>query len=715
MSEVRPLALSPTSIAGGVVLALGFSGFSGLVNQVIWQRALRIYLGGSEALSGMIVVLVFLFGLSLGSALAGRWQSRLTRVLKALALLELSLAVFNLLVALLLQQDLSKSVTWLNSLAEMAHVPLRFAYTVAALALLLPPCLLMGATTPLAGEGIQRTLASREQPTWLTRCVVVNTLGACLGSLAAGLWLLPALGQSRSLLLAALCNALAGGLVLLLSSKTQSLPSLPSDSPRPAGQAGPFSRLQLLALTGLFGALALLYEMWLLRALSLAWLPLPTTFAFCITFYLLAWNAGVALSEKMAGRSWLAVLGAALSLAMAPGWLALDRGQLLPYWARLGYFLPCLFFGLTYGCQMKAVAHRWGRDLGDFLAFNTLGSCLGVVLGQLVGYAYSPWIFASAQALLLAGATLYVAHKERALEGRLAWPALLLAAALYASTYLTFTFSSSRHSYYSIDGVVEIKGNAVFLDGLWHSSFFNPEEVSNDWLMAAAPVLCHAQPGAIRDCLVVGFGLGRTALSLSGLPQAQRIDAYEINQGLRKLLQDYPNETGQVLRDPRVKVFWQDGRSGLALSSSQYDLITSAPLYLKQSGSSALLSKDYFQLLQKHLKPGGIVAVYSRPEIELQGLLVRQTFAEVFPYTQSFNGGYLLIGSLQPIETEPSKLLAKLNQPGQLFSELRGRPIIRLLDQPRLAWRGFRVSLSDDQPLVEFPNWLGHFLLPQKN
>ena len=49
--------------------ALFASGVAGVVNQVVWQRALKIFLGGSETLSSMVVVLVFMLGLGLGAAL----------------------------------------------------------------------------------------------------------------------------------------------------------------------------------------------------------------------------------------------------------------------------------------------------------------------------------------------------------------------------------------------------------------------------------------------------------------------------------------------------------------------------------------------------------------------------------------------------------------------------------------------------------------------
>ncbi len=51
-----------------VFSALFISGVASILNQVMWQRALKIFLGGSEALSSMVVVLVFRLGPGAGAA-----------------------------------------------------------------------------------------------------------------------------------------------------------------------------------------------------------------------------------------------------------------------------------------------------------------------------------------------------------------------------------------------------------------------------------------------------------------------------------------------------------------------------------------------------------------------------------------------------------------------------------------------------------------------
>ena len=125
------------------------------ITQVVWRRALRLSLGGSETLGAMVVVIAFLRGLGLGAALAGRRVGALKNPLLGLGLIELGLAGVNLVVTLILSLDLSASVTAAQGLASAAGLPMRAVYALATSVLLLPPTLMMGATLPLAGAARQ--------------------------------------------------------------------------------------------------------------------------------------------------------------------------------------------------------------------------------------------------------------------------------------------------------------------------------------------------------------------------------------------------------------------------------------------------------------------------------------------------------------------------------------------------------------------------------
>src|SRR5262252_8742645 len=88
--------VSNKRLYGALLVALFASGAAGLVNQIAWQRAVKVYLGNSETLSATIVVLVFMLGLGLGALFAARRASSLRNPFGALALIELLLCATNI-------------------------------------------------------------------------------------------------------------------------------------------------------------------------------------------------------------------------------------------------------------------------------------------------------------------------------------------------------------------------------------------------------------------------------------------------------------------------------------------------------------------------------------------------------------------------------------------------------------------------------------------
>jgi predicted membrane-bound spermidine synthase len=119
-----------------LLFALFLSGAAGLINQVVWQRALKVFLGGSETISSMIVVLVFLSGLGMGSAAISKGIRELRFPIRAFVAVEFVLAVVNLIICHLLSLNLSESIYWVQRAAVASGVPLRLIYGLAAAMLL---------------------------------------------------------------------------------------------------------------------------------------------------------------------------------------------------------------------------------------------------------------------------------------------------------------------------------------------------------------------------------------------------------------------------------------------------------------------------------------------------------------------------------------------------------------------------------------------------
>lgn len=697
----------------GLGLGLLCSGIAGIVNQVVWQRALKIVLGGSETLSSMLVVLVFLLGLGLGASAAGGWAARLSNPLRALAGLEALLAVVNAVVAVVLGLDLSETVYASQQLAIAAGIPLRVVYALGAGLVLLPPTLLMGATIPLASEAAQRQLGASDRRL-VPLLFGINTGGAALGAALASLWWLPWHGQAASLLGAVGLNATAAVLLVALSRSPDAPPRA-----RVRGGAGPLRREELLGF-GL-GFLSLGYEMVMFRALSLANGPVPATFAAGLCAFLIAWAVGVALSRIAAPLVAVALVTAALAATLPPALWEMEAVYPIVHCAAI-LSPPVLGFGWLYGRLVSRRADDWGHDVGRYAALNTAGSCLGVLGFTLLGYELPLSAAAGIIGLglvALAGlewaASQGVARERRA--GQLAALVALVAAVGLGAWGLRQPWTALEDGtrvYWGRDGVVAVAEDGdVYIDGLWHTRLVeNDDHVGRPytWVMAAAAVLAHRE-APLERALVIGAGVGVSGVTLAGVPGLQ-VDGYEINNTIRRLLADYPEQTLGALGHPQLRWIWRDARTGLALDATRYDIILSAPLHLKQAGSSLLLSQEYLRLVKSRLKEDGVVAVYSNEGVDAQNALVQKTVASAFAHTTTWHDGLVTVASDHPIHITEADVAARMAADGELFEQMRlldgyersqGRAgLVGLWDGPSPAPQA-AVAITDDWPLIEYP------------
>jgi len=174
----------------------GVSGFAAILYQLVWQRALFRLLGTSSE-SVTLIVTAFMLGLGLGS-LAGGWVSQKPgRPLALLfGLVELGIGAFGVISLPLF--------SWMAAATpEAAGLSIGLIAFVAVLA----PTLLMGGTLPILVAFLVRRSGNVGRSVGML--YFVNTLGSALGSLAAAAWILGALGQSGSVLLAAALNLAA--------------------------------------------------------------------------------------------------------------------------------------------------------------------------------------------------------------------------------------------------------------------------------------------------------------------------------------------------------------------------------------------------------------------------------------------------------------------------------------------------------------------------
>jgi spermidine synthase len=703
-----------------LLFALFVSGASGLINQTAWQRAVKVYLGNSETISSTLVVLVFMLGLGSGSLYAARWVPSLTRPFRQLAMVEIVLALVNGALIFLFGEEMR---SWSRSLllaASDVGVPAAVVYGFAAFVVLIVPCFLMGVTIPLAAEAAQRQLTVARNKA-LSDFFFLNTAGAVIGALVCGLLLMPVFGQKAAMAVASGGNVLAGALLLFLlaplpaaAMRKESSDPMPLQ-PRPVAGRRPIQSEIVLAFV--LGAFSLSYEIYLFRIVALTYTPLPWIFCVVLSCFLLFWSLGVALSERVETRISSMLLLTAVAVAIVP-----YDPMYLPIWITgLVYFLPCVGFGMLFGMTLARYANQWGRDVGVFTALNTAGTAAGILITTFVLFEIDKDLNAWIISLGLAAFALHFLAREK-LQRRVwrlnAFVAVVLAVFLVrVSLGSGMVTTPGRVEFYGRDGVVEIypSNNYVYIDGLWHSVLYrdddqqikNTENVRRKMLIAILPFLAHDGDGRSLTALNIGMGTGATARTLAKSSSIESVDAYEIVDTVREVIRHYPLHTLRPADLEKINVYWEDARSGLLLRDKKYDIITQSPLYLRQAGSSLLLSREYFQLIRSRLKEGGIVGIYSNSlGNEEQALLVRKTVSEVFRYYESFAHGYFILASDSPIRVDRQHFEAKLREGDPIADDVRILGIdwlLQRMDRPRLNWTDSPYVITDDHPLVEYP------------
>ncbi len=185
--------VSSTPVAAVVLACL--SGFAALAGEVLWTRLLRIVVHGTtQAFAAMLIN--YLSGIAIGSALANRWARRVASPERAFGLAQMAAAALGVL-SLLITPQLPRILCLLRGSTDLDPHETWVVLVLSAI-LLLPLAIAIGAGIPLAWRMADR--AGGEAGSHSGRILAANTLGGLFGALAAGFVLVPALGLEASLL-----------------------------------------------------------------------------------------------------------------------------------------------------------------------------------------------------------------------------------------------------------------------------------------------------------------------------------------------------------------------------------------------------------------------------------------------------------------------------------------------------------------------------------
>ncbi|HDR46075.1 MAG TPA: hypothetical protein ENN94_00070, partial [Geoalkalibacter subterraneus] len=193
-----------------VLIGIGLVGLFSLAYEVLWTRVLLLFLGNTVYAFSLILS-AFLVGISLGGALYARLARPEMNERRMFCILTLSMGLVVLAMSPFYDQ-LALAFQWAHDVSGEHWGLLTFLSFLIVFVIVGPPTILSGALLPAAvailDPGQKLTGAG------VGLVVLHNTLGAVLGSLAAGFMLVPLFGLLESFQLLALINV-AFGIYLL--------------------------------------------------------------------------------------------------------------------------------------------------------------------------------------------------------------------------------------------------------------------------------------------------------------------------------------------------------------------------------------------------------------------------------------------------------------------------------------------------------------------
>jgi len=693
------LGSMPTRLAPAVLcLVFVASGAAGLIYESIWSRYLGLFVGHS-AYAQVIVLAIFLGGMSAGAMLAGRRSESLRQPLLWYAGVELCAGLVGLAF-----HPLYLAVTGLAHevvFAALGHPTLVLVVKwMLAAALILPQSILLGTTFPFMSAGVVRHLPEQAGRT-VALLYFANSIGAAGGVLLAGFYLIDWVGLPGTILTAAVLNV---AVALAAWACARLLPAAAAPpAPAPAARATPARRgIPALMLGVAFGTAvaSFIYEIAWIRMLSLVLGSATHSFELMLSAFILGLALGALFVRRFVDReamplralAWAQWAMGAAALATLPVYIASFEAlanllkafnhtpqgysgfNFARYLLCLAVMVPSTFCaGMTLPLLTKSLMSAgWGeRAIGWVYSVNTLGSIAGVVLASLV---LMPLI--GLKALLILGAALDMALGVlvfRRAAGRrwaggfaLATAAVVVAAVWGAPLDRTVLASGVfRGGWVPTPGALEMRyyrdgrtatiavSRSPWRGDLTLSSNGKPDaSLAPEWfapppagqrvpLMVdnATQVLLSlvalAYRPEARSAALIGFGSGSSTHFLLASPALERVVTIEIEPAVLEGARQFYPINRRAYDDPRALNAIDDAKSYFAAAPEPFDIILSEPSNPWVSGVASLFTTEFYQAVARRLAPGGIFAQWLHL-YEIDDGLVLSVLAALHPHFPSY-------------------------------------------------------------------------------
>jgi spermidine synthase len=655
-AELNGFELSQSSVVRIPLSFFAFfliSGFCSLLYEVIWLRLAMAQFGVTITMTSTVIS-VFMAGLGVGSWASGKLTHALEvrrhfPRLRAYAFVEFLIGIGSLVVPyeLLLGRRLLESVGMSSSLGYYVTAGGWLA------AALLPWCVCMGATFPLAMWAI-REHNSKDRSHSFSYLYVANVMGALGGSILP-LFLIELFGFRNTLRIGGILN-----LALAVWAFAVSKPL--SGALRPHGEARNGAPKPALAMENSRFHLFLLFATGLTSmGMEVVWIRLYTPYV-GTEVYAFASILAIYLASTCYGSIWYRLQKLSAWKFSTALWLTLGVVALLPletanpqltlplpafalvYESRLRVLLGIAPFSVWLGFLTPMLVDRFsGGDpgrAGRAYAVNVSGCILGPLLA---GFVLLPtmgerWSLAVLAAVCTIAGGWFACRTSEATTPWVRVRQLAFVASLLIALVLLVEAqpleSASQDKIVLRDSTATVTAYGA---GMKKELLINGIGITKltpiTKIMAHLPLALHEQPP--ERALAICFGMGTTYRSL--LSWGIHADAAELVPSVPAVFHYFHPDAPQILRSPLGRIVVDDGRRYLERTRESYDLITiDPPPPSGAAGSSLLYSKEFYTTAKKRLRPGGIVAQWLPEGDPTTRAAVTRALQECFAHVRVF-------------------------------------------------------------------------------
>ena len=682
-----------------VAFCFVLSGATGLIYEVLWMRMLGLVFGATT-LAVSTVLVAFMGGLALGSALAGRLGSRIQHPLRVYGFFEIGIALYALAVPLLFTlTDHAYVFIWQNFGGSFLVFSL-LRFVLSSLVLLIPTTL-MGATLPVLSAALLRSEAVANSA--VTRLYTRNLIGAICGSLLAGFVLLPSLGVRWSIYVASIINVVIGVVAILADRRLQ---STSAETAATSKEVEP-TALSTYKRFWYFCAFA---SGFVTFSTQVAWNRILTmivgssTYAFSVTvaLFLLGLSIGAFLVARLKYKAGLrrAVITVQL-LTVASLVLSLlvinkipillitagQRLQINSWSGLLTLQIVCIAFlvllpAFLMGMIMPLVL-VWAGDrskggsvrlVGRAYAVNTVGAIAGAfgagfILIPLLG-TRSTILIAAALCLIVAASAYQPKTGDRDIRRAIAIGATV--PAVFAIFFIAPKLRLDVLSVGAYDSLVRViaktrgsvADSASQRSGPGDHKLLMYEEgptstvtVRRDWDVTSMAINGRTNASDREDMptqvmlgqlplllapnnkngLIVGFASGVSVGAMLQSP-IESLECVELEPETIKGSRYFEHVNNRPLGDPRLRLIIDDARTYLRVTPKRYDMIVSEPSHPWVPGVANLFTREFFEMGRNRLSDGGVFVQWVQIyQLSTDSLrTVLATFHNVFPHVLVF-------------------------------------------------------------------------------